>query len=320
MPLAAQPLAIPGPLDPILLGGSINLLAGSSGAGKTAFLAHLARHLQQQQPIFGVRPSHPGYVAYVGVDKSWARSSSKWFQLEGVQLPHYAMNDDRSFRKSRLRSKQDRVVIFREFLCKVAPDGKTFPAGACVFFDPIALFLGGNLLDYDASAVACLELREVCQELGQVCVVGTVHGGKMKADKKQGYARLQDHILGSAALYGYTDTQLYLAAPEELRTKHALLHVGPHHGPPLQLKFRRGADGRFLSEDEAEAAGVTGPSWVVEALEAAPQRTMTLAELLRVAIDREVSRKTLQRLLDEAIRAGRARRIAHGKYQAAAIS
>lgn len=320
MPAPTAPtLSTPGPLDPILLAGSINLLAGSSGAGKTALMAMMAKHLQQKLPLFGVTPTTAPYVAYIGIDKSWTRSSCQWFQREDVRLPHYAMTDDRAFRKSRLRSKTDRVVIFREFLHKVAPDGRAFPLGSLVFFEPLALFLGGNLLDYDASAVACLELREVCQELNDVCVVGAVHAGKFKADKKQGYARLQDHILGTAALWGYTDTQLYLAAPDEVRAKHALLHVNPHHAPPMQLKLRRAKDGRFLSEIEAEAAGIVGPSWIVEVLAAAPDRTLGTADLLKAAIERELSRATLHRLLDEELRYGRVRRVGHGRYQLAAV-
>lgn len=307
----------PGPLEPVFLGGSLNLLAGSSGAGKTALLAYLARLLSEKRTLLGVMPSDAPYLAYVGLDKSWQQSSSRWFRLEELpDIRHYCLADDTTFKKRRLRTKNDRTAIYRECLLKVSPDGKGFPAGALVFVDPIALFLGGNLLDYDASAVACMELREVHRELGHVCVVGTVHSGKMKSDKKQGYARLQDHILGSAALHGYSDTQLFLASPEELRTKTALLHVQPHHGAARTIPLSRGEDGRFCFAGVPEAVAMPAKTWVVDVLAAAPERTLDFAALMHEAIDRDINRKMLQRQLAAEMTAGRVERIGHGKYRA----
>lgn len=305
-----------GPLEPVLLPGSVNLLAGSSGVGKTAFMAYLAKLLRAKAPVFGLQPERAPYIAYVGVDKSWRQSSSKWFNLEQLtDIAHYSLSDDKAFKKRRLRTKNDRTAIFQECLLKVSDNGK-FPPGALVFFDPIALFLGGNLLDYDSSAVACMELREVCQELNYVSVLGAVHGGKVKADKKQGYARIQDHILGTAALYGYTDTQFYLASPEELKTKTALLHVSPHHSKPMNLALSREDDGRFCFAGAPQPVAATPASWVVNVLAEAPERTLEFAVLLKEAIDRECSHKKLQRLLNQEIDQGRIERVAHGRYRA----
>lgn len=309
----AAPLA--GPLEPIFLAGSINLLAGSSGVGKTVFLAYLARLLQERHALFGVQPEHSPYLAYVGgVDKSWRRSSSKWFGLEGLNIRHYCLADDGAFRKKRLRAKADRTAIFQECLLKVTPDGKTFPPGALVFFDPLSLFLGGNLLDYDTAAVACAEMREVLQDHGHPALLGTVHGGKIKSDKKQGYARLQDHILGTAALYGYSDTQLYLASPEELKTKTSVLYVGPHHAPPQTLNLARELDGRFCFAGAPQPI-IPPPSWIIDVLAKAPERTLEFGALLMEAVDREVGQKKLQRQLAGEITAGRVERVGHGKYR-----
>lgn len=315
MPPSAQSLS-PGPLEPVFLAGSVNLLAGSSGAGKTALLALLARTLRAKQAVFGVQPAAVPYMAYVGVDKSWKRSSSKWFALEGIpDLKHYALSDDTTFRKSRLRTKNDRTAIFRECLAKVTPDGRQFPPGALVFFDPIAPFLGGNLIDYDTCAVAAMELREVLGEMGFPAVLGAVHGGKMKIDKKQGYARLQDHILGSAALYGYTDTQLYLASADELKLKTALLHVAPHHCKPINCFLGREDDGRFVFAGAPELLATPAASWVVKVLAEAPDFTLEFGALLMEAVDRDCGQKKLQRLLAQEIQAGRIERVGHGKYR-----
>lgn len=308
-------MAHAGPLEPIFFAGSINLLAGSSGVGKTALLAYLARLLHVRAPLFGVQPESTPYLAYIGLDKSWEHSSSRWFALEGLPIRHYCLADDPAFKMRRLRAKNDRITIFHECMAKVTPNGKTFPPGALVLFDPIALFLGGNLLDYDTCAVAAMELREVCEAMGLVTILGTVHGGKMKTDKQQGYVRLQDHILGSAALYGYTDTQLYLAGPEELKTKTAVLHVAPHHCKATSYFLGREADGRFVFAGAPEMLATPAPSWIVKVLAEAPDTTLEFAELLLEAADRDCNRKRLQRLLLQEIAVGRVERVGRGKYR-----
>lgn len=318
---APQPRHVPrgqkaeGPLEPLFLARSINLLAGSSGAGKTALMAMLARQFLRRQPVLGYAPTTeaPPYLAYIGTDKSWVESSSRWFELEGVRLKHYCLIDDRTFQKRRLRTKNDRTAIFHEFLNKVTPDGRTFPPGALVFVESIAIFLGGNLLDYDSTAVACMEIRQLLQEMGNAAVIGSVHGGKIKADKKQGYARLQDHILGSAALYGYSDTQMYLASPEELRSRHHVLQVTPHHAPPFRLDLSRDKQGRFLSEGQPGTPEHHG--WVLECFTGAADATLDLATLVKEAVTRECSRSTLKRILESHIEAGRLVKVRHGVYK-----
>jgi len=311
MPDAAPPASHP--LPPILLARSVNLLAGSSGAGKTALLAFLARQLRDGHGVLSApAPSAPPFQAYIGgADKSWEHSSSKWFGLEGVELPHYALSDDRTFQKRRLRTKTDRIAILHECLCKVAPNATSFPRGSVVYLDPGTLFLGGNLLDYDACAVACAEIRELCQQMGDLCLVATVHAGKVKSDKKQGYARLQDQILGSAGLFGYSDTQMFLASPQEMRAKTATFLWSPHHAQEEVFQLGRGKTGRFLSVEDTE---LEAASWIVKVLALAPESALQFVDLLKEAIDRNLSKSSLHRLLDREIEAGRVRKVGHGKY------
>lgn len=318
-PSTAPPVVAPPgvhPLEPIFLARSVNLLAGTSGAGKTALLALLSRLFHARADVFTAgAPPRPVYQAYVGVDKSWEQSSRRWFALEGMhELPHYSLADDKKFQKRRLRTKTDRIAILEECLAKVSPNASTFPPGSVVYLDSGALFLGGNLLDYDACAVACMEVRELCQKVGDIALIATVHGSKIKADKKQGYARLQDHILGSAALYGYTDTQLYIASAEELRAKSATFLWAPHHGQQETFSLLRDPQGRYLSH---EVSADVEASWIVSELAKAPGAELQFAALIRSAIDRGLSRATLARQLAREIGAGRVRKDRHGTYRLA---
>lgn len=314
MPDAVKASAAPGPLEPVLLAGSVNLLAGTSGVGKTAFLAFLAKQLSHQSPVFGVPPSlqQPPYQAYIGTNRSWVHSSSKWFNLEGLgHLKHYSLVDDKPFKKRRMKGKADRLAVLTECLARVSPNGKSFPPGSLVYVDSLALFLGGNLLDSDATAVALLEVRELCQDLGDVALIGTMDASKPKSDKKQGYARLQDHILGSTSLYTYSDTQMFLASPEELGKKTYTFLWAPHHCKSKTFSLSRDDAGRFLSE---ETTAEVAASWIVGALRRADGGVLQFVDLFKQAVERDLSRKTLQRQLDAEVSSGRVRKVGHGKY------
>jgi len=210
-----------GPLEPVLLAGSVNLLAGTSGVGKTAFLALLAKLLSHQAPVFGVAPTLPSppYQAYIGTNRSWVHSSAKWFALEGLQgLKHYSLVDDKVFKKRRMRTKADRLAILEECLAKVSPKGG-FPTGSLVYVDSLSLFLGGNLLDADSTAVALLEVRELCQQHNEVAVRAT--------------ARPHFGIDLPLHVFGYTDVPRGPRGTED-QNLHVPLGPPPQQGQDVQ--------------------------------------------------------------------------------------
>lgn len=317
------------PMPPVILRHSVNLLAGAPGTGKTAFLVYMVQTLQHQKPFFTLpAPAQPIYQAFIGADRSWDDSTRKWFDVQGIDadsFPHYSLQDDRQFQKSRLRKKHERIAIFRECLDRVSRDGSgVFPTPSLIYVDPLALFLGGNLLDYDTCLVACSELREICIDKG-ICIVGTAHAAKQKADKKETYLRLQDRILGSAALFGYTDTQLYLASPEETDRSSYTFLWAPHHAKSQMFAMGRDEEGRFVPvdgqplESTTAAKGAKKPlqdvDWLLSLL-AEPKKA---TELVEVGAERSVSRMTVYRRLNALCDEGRVRQVSRGVYQVVAV-
>ena len=295
----------PDPLPPVILGSTINLLAAAPGTGKSTFLAWFSRHVRDRTPLWGREWGEIPWQGIICSDRSWARSTSKWFEIEGVELPAYSLQDDRSFKKARLRHRHQRVAVFEHCLNALSPsqDGR-FPFGSLIYVDPIALFLGGNLLDYDTCAVACSELREICMDRG-VTVIGTAHSAKQKADKRERYLRLQDRILGSTALFGYTDTQMFLASPEEMGLEHYTFLWHPHHAPPALFQFTRHPDtGGFVEGSQIVDGAPTpasipvqpveAPDWLLCAFDTGPR---PFIELMVLAESQGWSRATLHRKL-----------------------
>lgn len=287
----------PDPIAEIIPGGGISIIAGASGIGKTAFLAWWATRFRDHLPVFG----HPTVAlpeqVMLAIDRSWIQSTSKWFEAVGYpEIRAYSPLDDPAFRPAKMRSKQHRIVLLQDFLDRLSP----LAPGTLVYVDPLAPFLGGNLNDYDACATACMEIREVCRAR-RITIIGTAHTAKLKADPKDRYARVQDRILGSAALLGYTDTQMYLAAPEETGHNYYEFFWNPHHAPKATFQLERDPkNGLFIPPGEGSRQ--TEQQAILDYLAAQPDRTARFVELLTgVSLPKATLHRHLQALIKDGL-------------------
>lgn len=237
------------PIPGVIQFGSVNLLAGAPGVGKTALTATLLRQLRDGEPIFETPTCTPPRIAYLCADRGW-ETAQTWLERAGFpDIIHYSLTDDDDFDDNKLHNKRARLVILRECLDKLGD----LPRGSFVCVDPIALFMGGNLLDYDTCAIFLIGIRKICRARG-ITILGLGHASKQKNDKKEQYRRLQDRILGSAAQHGYGDTQMYLAAPEETGEDFYTFLWQPHLRKPEYFKLMREEEsGLFIPWDGRSA-------------------------------------------------------------------
>ena len=307
-----HPNVTPG-LDPIPLiipYGGISLLAGAPGAGKTTLLAGLFRAFRDGLRIFGHQPNPLSSIAVLSVDRSWS-STKEWFARAGFpDIPYYSLADDPDFVKSRLRRKYDRINILGELLAKLP-----LKPGGLVAVDPLGMFLGGNLIDYDGCATACLEIRDLLRKR-QLTMIGTAHAAKQRGSQQDRYVRLQDRILGSAAIYGFSDTQMYLASPQELEVAHYTFLWNPHLLPAETFHLTRNAEGLFVPFDSTDGGNLErlcvllpedGASW-------------TFDQILQAARAIPLTRATVRRIVNKLIDEGRVRKVGHGLYARASVS
>ena len=279
----------------LLIARGLNMFVGASGVGKTALLSTLVRNLRDGRLIFGHQPRPVPAIGVINADRGWARGAGEWYRRAGCpDIRHYSLLDDRKFDVRRLRRKWDRPQLLFEMASSLQ-----LPRGSALIIDPISMFLGGNLLDYDACASACIEIHRWLDEY-DLTTVSTAHSAKLKADKQERYARMQDQILGSTALLGYTDSQLYLASPEETGKPYYTLLLHSHLAPPEFHYLERDEQGLFvpysgadegnctrlltlLPEDGAEIAFKA----LVELAEGIPLSRATVHRVLQVLIERE---------------------------------
>lgn len=304
--MSASSPAFPDPIPSIIPFNSISLLAGAPSIGKTALIAGLLRNLKDGRPVFGHQPSPLPGLGFINTDRSWAGGAGTWFNRAGYpEIPYYSLCDDDDFHPRRLRRKIERVGILFEFIDKLQ-----LPPGSAVCVDPIALFLGGNLLDYDSCAIACHEIRKELK-LRQFTMLANVHSGKLKADKKERYLRIQDQFLGSTAIFGFTDTQMYLATPAELGKPYYQFFWQSHLAPAETFTLERDEQGLFIPYVGADNANQAK----IYALFPEDGSPIDLAGLVELAEAIPLSRATVKRILDALLTLDKIERIAHGFYR-----
>ena len=294
------------PLPNILPHGGISLLAGAPSVGKTALVAGFLRDFRDQRPIFGHQPSPVAAIGYVGTDRGWDKGAGIWFERVGYDdVPRYSMADDVSFNPKRLRKRFERTDILASFI-----DSLQLPPHSLIVVDPIALFLGGNLLDYDSCAVACHEIRAYLRER-KYTMFATAHSSKIKGDKRERYMRMQDQILGSTAIFGFTDTQMYLASPQETGKPYYVFLWHPHTAKPETFCLEQDEVGLFQLYSGANTANQNR----VYALLPENGDVREFGEIVELAQQYPLSRRTVKNVLDQLCDIGRVERAGHGLYR-----
>jgi hypothetical protein len=292
------------PLPGILDTPSLNMLAGASGIGKTALISSLARIFHEGGKLWGHQITIPPAVGYIGADRGGA-SARLWFQAAGYpDIPQWNLIDDRSFDLAQLHNKRGGPGLLFHALEQLK-----LPYGSLIFVDPIALFVGSNLLDYRIVALACIEIQRWLED-HPYCLVGVCHTSKQKADAKDRYLRPQDRIMGTGALLGYTSTQMYLMGPEEAGRddgKHTFLW-NPHHRPEEHFALQRTNTGLFdVGNTQAAAliASALSPALAsLLALLPPPTHAISTPALMQQLTDSGIARATLFRQLKELLQYG----------------
>jgi len=305
-PSSTDEILIPDVIPYLLPGGGISILAGSPNVGKTALLATLVRDLRDQRLIFGHQPRALPGIGVINTDRGWAKGAGLWFARAGYgDVVYYSLSDDRTFNMKRLRKRLDRTDILFSFI-----DGLFLPPESLVYVDPISIFLGGNLLDYDACAIATGEIRAYLRER-RLTMLAAAHSAKLRANKQDRYMRMQDQVLGSTAISGFTDSALYLASPQETGKAYYTLVWHPHGSKEERYYLERDEQGLFIPYTGVD----TGTQMRVLALFPDNGGEVGLTALVEAAGAIPLSKATVKRGIDALLDDGTIERVKHGLYR-----
>lgn len=305
------------PLPGIFNAGFLSLFSGASGIGKTALIAHLARCFRDGAPIAG-HPTNQVPVGYITGDRPWD-DSQQWFDAVGFpDIRQYSVVDDDQFDLTQLGKRGDGAAALQSCL-----DRLQMPGPGIVFVDPIALFLGGNLLDYNTVAIGCIKLHRKISKRTRFphCLVGVCHTSKQKADTSDRYLRPQDRISGSGALNGFSATQMNLMAPDEIGNGMDQYHcyLNPHH---------RKAETWYLTKDDqtglftfvkemrrSDEDQLNDRLLSIHAMLTDPPTVNTIPSIMRLTADLALTPRTLNRYLHALQKAGYVRHLGRSAWQ-----
>ena len=141
-------------------------------------------------------------------------------------------------------------------------------------------------------------------------LVARAHSGTLKQDKKERYVRLQDQSLGSTAIFGFSDTQMYLAAPEETGKSYYTFVWHSHLAPPEFFCLERDEQGLFVPYAGADQ----GNCIRVLALFPDDGTEVSVKALVELAEAIPLSRPTLYRVLETLVERERIAKVRYGYY------
>lgn len=274
-------LCQPSFLDPIpgvIPFGSLTVIAGASGAGKTILLADWLQRMRTGKTICG-HPTNPAAAYYVlAADRDWSTYARAFASAGFPEVNRYVLAEDEGFDPRNWGKKQSALALFEKCLECLEP----IP-GSWVSADPVApLFIQGNQNDARDVALSLHWFRKMSKKY-QITLALFANVGKQKAEET--YRRAQDRIAGSGAFVAYSDTQISVDQDEQgVMT----MRWTPRLGPPEEHQFTFSKETHLFVPAQAATATMPGqalPSHLNRIYALIPEfpETITGPELVRLA-------------------------------------
>jgi RecA-family ATPase len=299
-------VSYPDPIPGVIPFGTVNLLAGASGAGKTSLLVEWCRAWQQGGMIFGKPVSHLSRIAYLSADRVWQKDHQIWFDRAGLPpIQHYALANDDAI-PSTLWTQDKALDLFQHCLAQLSPD-----PGSLLIVDPMTpLFIAGDQNLPRPVARTLLEFSHTCQRRS-LTIIAIAYVGKQRSNGSDRYTRLVDRIAGSGVFAGYSHTQMYLFEPER-RQPYYLFGWRPRHAKEEQYRLQRNEQtGLFEPYEPAK------DDRLLKFLDLFPKDGLiiTYDELVDQAKTIPMSAATVKRILPLLVDSGDIEKVKRGHYR-----
>jgi len=234
-------------IDHLIPSNELTILGGAGQAGKTTLLMQILAQIQAKARVFGMFLAQPDLdMVYIAADRTWRsyKITAASTGLDVSRLRIKALIDDPTFDHHAFEL--DPFHYFRAVLTSLLPNDHT--RHTVIIVDPLIIWLGCDTNRYHMVASKLILLNKLCNEFN-ITLIGTHHATKARIEG--GFKRPQDRLSGSAALTGFTSTQLFLSLPEECETPggQSELTISTHHAAPLTIWLDRDDHGLFHLSD-----------------------------------------------------------------------
>jgi len=239
-PTPAEPI-FPDPIPTVIPFGTLNFLAGASGAGKSRMLAAWWDRWQRGATINGYPTNPPTGLYWIFADRGWLEDGAEIMRQYGrtaQDVPHYNLADQKI--PPVKRTPGEALNLLRLALDTLQP-----VRGATVYVDPAApLFINGSINDPRAVAWSLFEYRRICIER-QITLICTAYNVKKRTGTEDQYERPIDRLAGSGVFAGYSHTMMYIEEPCAERLSYRF-GWRPRHAPEQEWEFEMDEAGRLV--------------------------------------------------------------------------
>lgn len=196
------------PIPGIIPFGSLCLIAGASGVGKTIMLAEWCARLRDGRSIWHHRTNRPTAFYYIAADRDWSTYRAAFDAVGFPEITHFTLAESEGWDPLRQRDVNASLKLLEWCLDQIAP----IP-GSLVIIDPVApIFIQGDSNRAKDVALSMHYLRRLARRY-QITLLCAANVGKPKMEEL--YKRPQDRIAGSGAFVAYTDTQIFMFEGDE---------------------------------------------------------------------------------------------------------
>lgn len=226
-PPACQPTFLD-PIPTIIPFGSVTVVAGASGAGKTILLSEWMQRLRDGRTICGHSTNAPTAIYHLAADRDWSTYKAAYAAAGYPDINYYCLAEDVGFDPRKWGKKKDALTLFEDCLNCLEP----IP-GSVVNVDPVApIFIQGNQNDARDVALSLHWYRKMARKY-QVTLI--LYANTAKRKQEDTYKRAQDRIAGSGAFVAYSDTQI---AVEQDEDRIMTMCWTPRRAPSGEFRFQ----------------------------------------------------------------------------------
>lgn len=284
-------------IDKIIAAGTINLIAGTSGSGKTTFLMQLLKDWEQGKAVLG------GYQSF----------SRKWIY---VSCDRGTLETDRTMRRLGLGDWECQIYSMEEIEGTSEPDilrlYHRFPDVELFVIEGIQSCIPDSKGSQNrAEMLWVMKLRRemLCHNK---TIIGTIHTPKMK--KNEAYINGRSNMLGSASLSGSISTLISIHAAgdaDEDVTDDREVIVRPRDTPTFKLAYSRDKQGRFIEENDAQAEF----KLEIKLNSMQPGQLFKAEEMFKIGEEEGWYKMKVHRWLTKQIEDGVIERVSKGQYR-----
>lgn len=303
-------------IDRIIPMGSVNILLGDSGVGKTRWVLRFISDICEEREVLGYSSHRTPYL-YVSCDRG-LRSIARVRQSIGlggwdISAKHIS------------QIKYMFGLHTGNWYPKLTEYPKLFPSIKFFIIEGAGIYQS-DAKDYNLSGNFWMPIQEAYERAGAVllCVYHPPKGDTTMPEKRP---RGRESMPGSSANQGWTDSilGLYKANPTDKKDRRRILTIEPRDAPAFEKMYIMTSEGRLepLTQEDLEKyeANSKSPkkSELNEFLDGIQKPFFSLDELLIEANKRKISRATACRWIDEMVEKKVVKRVAKGCYAKAVV-